>query len=199
MLFSFSLTQIISLLTAYRYIILFPFVVFEGPIITVIAALLASLGYLNIFLVYAVVVIGDVTGDCIYYAIGRWGGKQFIARWGKYIGINLEKINQLENCFKKNGKKILIIGKLTHAVGIIVLTTAGIAKMNIKDFILFNFIPTLPKSLFLIILGFYFGQTYTKINSYLSGFTFFTILILALIFIAYLMPKIFRKLIPEIQ
>lgn len=71
-----SFQQIISLLTAYKYFFLFPIVVVEGPIITVIAGFLSSLGYLNIIIAYLVVVAGDIVGDSAYYAIGFYGRKK---------------------------------------------------------------------------------------------------------------------------
>ena len=59
----FSLDQIIGWLLVYKYFILFPVMVIEGPIITIIAGFLSSLELLNPFLVYVVVVIADLTGS----------------------------------------------------------------------------------------------------------------------------------------
>lgn len=107
----FSLDQIIGWLVVYRYFILFPVMVLEGPIITIIAGFLSSLELLNPFLVYAVVVIADLFGDFVYYAIGRWGRKNFINKWGKYIGLSAAKIIRLESHFEKHTRKTLIFGK----------------------------------------------------------------------------------------
>lgn len=162
----FSLTQVVAWLTTYKYLILLPITIIEGPIITVIAGFLASLNILGLFTTYAVVVFGDVVGDLLYYGIGYWGRENFIARWGKYIGLSLERVKAMENQFKKRGKSILIWGKISHVFGAVILVSAGIVKVNLKDFILFNFFATLPKSVILLLVGYYFGQAYVRINKY---------------------------------
>lgn len=63
------LQQIILLLTAHKYLFLFPAAVVEGPIVTVIAGFLSSLGIFNIFIAYAVVVVSDIVGDIMHMGI----------------------------------------------------------------------------------------------------------------------------------
>jgi membrane protein DedA with SNARE-associated domain len=175
-----SLPQIMEWLLAYRYIVLFPIMVIEGPIITIIAGFLASLDLLNVYVVYVVIITADLTGDFIYYAIGRWGRESFIDKWGKYIGLNKEKIIKVEAHFKRHQKKTLILGKLSHAVGMPILVAAGIAKVPLWDFFWFNFLATLPKSFFFLFIGYHFGQAYVKFDKYLDYLTI-TVLILGLI------------------
>ncbi|MCL4354044.1 VTT domain-containing protein, partial [Patescibacteria group bacterium] len=135
----FSLDQIIGWLLVYKYVILFPVMVIEGPIITIIAGFLSSLDFLNIFIVFPVIVVADLTGDFIYYSIGRWGREGFLDKWGHYFGINAEKVVKLENHFEKHTRKTLIFGKLSHAFGAPILVAAGIVKIPIGRFMWFNF------------------------------------------------------------
>lgn len=192
MIFSFS--QIIQGLIYYKYWILFPIVIVEGPIITIISGFLSSLGYLNIFIVYGVVVFGDLAGDIIYYASGRWGRSWLLERWGRYIGITADRIRQMEKHFENHSGKTLIAGKLSHAVGGVILVTAGVAKVPFWKFVWFNFIATLPKTLVLLLIGFYFGRAYAEFSRYLS-YTSFAMVALALLFaIIYLiMRKVSKK------
>lgn len=162
----FDYTQIFDWLINYRYVILFPFTIVEGPIITVIAGFLSSLGALDLLIAFGVVVLGDLVGDTLYYSIGYWGRENFVAKWGKYIGLNIERVRKMERQFEKRGKTLLIWGKISHVFGAIILVSAGISKIKFKDFIIFNFIATLPKSAILLLIGFYFGQAYVRINKY---------------------------------
>ncbi|MBI2464250.1 DedA family protein [Candidatus Peregrinibacteria bacterium] len=163
----FSLEQIIDLLETYKYVLLFPLAVIEGPMVTVLAAFLASLGYFNTYYVYGLVVLGDIVGDALYYALGKWGGRKFINRWGKYIGIQTERMGRLEQHFAHHSRKTLIIGKLTQT-GAITLVLAGIVKMPFLEFLIFNLIPTVPKSLLLVYIGYYFGKIYATVNDYIA-------------------------------
>lgn len=189
-----SFQQIIFLLTAYKYIFLFPVAVFEGPIITVIAGFLSSLGHLNVFIVYAVVVVADVVGDIVYYVLGYYGRQRFIERWGRFLGITMERVERLEKHFAQHSGKTLIIGKLSHAIGTVVLVAAGIANVPFWKFVWYNFIATLPKSLVILLIGFYFGKTYIKINTYLDYTAIGTIAITVIfIMIYFVMKKVSKK------
>ncbi|MEK7195152.1 MAG: DedA family protein [Patescibacteria group bacterium] len=170
---------------------LFPIVVVEGPVVTVIAGFLSSLGHLSLFIAYWVIVAGDIAGDSIYYAVGRWGREGFIERWGHYVGITVERVRRLEKYFTQHSGKTLMIGKITHAIGAVILIAAGVARVPFRRFVLFNFIPTLPKSLVFILIGYYFGQVYVKFDRYLE---YATVAVIGLIILSAGIYFIIRKL-----
>lgn len=163
-----SIDNILGLLLHFEYLVLFPAVVVEGPIVTIISGFLSSLGYLNIFFVFPVVVLADLTGDILWYSMGRWGREVFIEKWGRYVGITLARVEKLEEHFNKHMGKALFLGKLSHGLGGIFLVAAGISKIPIGKFIWFNFLATLPKTLVLLIIGYYFGEAFIQLNRYIN-------------------------------
>ncbi len=185
------LDQTVIWLLHYKYLVLFPLAILEGPIVTVIAGFFSSLGYLNFWLAYLVIVAGDLTGDALHYLVGRFGGRHFIDRWGRYIGIGPDQLTLVEKQFIKRGDKLLFIGKMTHGIGGIFLIAAGVIKMPFDEFIFSNLLATLVKSLILLLIGFYFGYALTTINSYLEKIALISIgsaVLLTLIYFFY-----FRK------
>lgn len=162
------LEQLILWLSAYRYFALFPLAVAEGPIITVIAGFFVSTGHLNLWLAYIVIVAGDLAGDALHYAFGRFGGRKFIDKWGRYIGINRNELETVEEQFVKRGDKLLFTGKMMQGIGGIFLIAAGIIKMPFGKFIFSNMLATLVKSFLLLLLGYYFGHALSTINTYLE-------------------------------
>ncbi|MBU2036698.1 DedA family protein [Patescibacteria group bacterium] len=163
-----ALDQLILWLSDYKYLALFPLAVAEGPIITVIAGFFASLGYLNFWLAYIIIIIGDLVGDAVHYSFGRFGGRAFIDRWGKYLGVGPKQIGAIERQFDKRGDKLLFIGKMSQGIGGAFLVAAGLIKMPFSKFIFANLLATLIKSLLLLLLGFYFGHALSTINTYLE-------------------------------
>ncbi len=185
--------QIIALLLTYKYFIILPLAIIEGPIITIISGFLASQGHLNIFFVYWLLVFADLIGDSLYYCLGRFGRKGLIEKWGHYIGITHSKLNSLENHFKNHSGKTIIIGKISHAVVIPILIAAGTAKMPFLKFIWFNFISTVPKSLILIIIGFFFGHAYKILNQYIDSFAIIGPILIGVAFLIYLLFRKFKN------
>ena len=183
MIFSFS--QITAWLLHYKYFALFPLAVAEGPIITVITGFFSSLGYINFFLAYGVIVAGDLAGDVVHYWVGRFGGRKFIDKWGRYIGVGKNQVDSLERQFTRRGNKLLFIGKMSHGIGGAFLIAAGIIKMPLDKFLFSNLLATLVKSMILLVIGFYFGQAFELINSYLGKITIISFAIAALAAIIY--------------
>jgi len=142
------------------------------------------LGYFYFLMIYLIAIIADVFGDVLYYALGRWGGTSVIKRWGRYFKFTENRLNQLEQHFYQHAGKTLLLGKLAHGIGGAILVAAGTAKMPLGKFIWYNFLGTLPKSLILLLIGYYFGKTYAKFSTYLdytalgtAGLTIFLLLL----------------------
>jgi membrane protein DedA with SNARE-associated domain len=191
MIFTFS--KILELLAHYKYFILFPISIIEGPIVSVLAGLLASLGKLNFYLAWAILVMGDMAGDLIYYAIGHWGRKSFFDRYGHYIGVTTDRLVWAEGFFGRHSKKTLLFGKWTQTFGMPILIAAGVVGQNIWEFIWVNFLATIPKSLLFLSIGFYFGSFYARVNNYYNDFIFISVILALLALMVYFVRKTVQK------
>jgi membrane protein DedA with SNARE-associated domain len=178
-----NLNQIFDLLIEYRYFLLFPITIIEGPIITVMAGYLSHLGLFNIYAVYCIVVIGDLVGDIIYYLIGKNGRLQIIDKWGHYFGIHRKNVLEMEKIFENHSFKTLFFGKFTFGIGGIIIIAAGAAKVPITKFIFYSIIGTLPKSFLLILAGTFIGSAYLQISKYFD-YTAIVSILLAIIILA---------------
>jgi membrane protein DedA with SNARE-associated domain len=160
-------------LAVYGYAALLPLAVLEGPAVTVFAAFLAAEGVFSVVVVYAVVVVGDLVGDLLYYAAGRW----LIERWtqrcpgeggadrGRYWTARLRRrVGELAPRIRTRAGAMLLFGKLTHSAGFAVLLAAGAARVPMRRFLAFNLLGTLPKSLVLVLLGYWFGRLYASLQ-----------------------------------
>lgn len=185
----FSLDSINQLLIDYRYLIFFPLMVVEGPIVTVIAGYLAFLGYFNVYEIMILALLGDLVGDFICYFFGRFGRASIIKKWGYYIGISWDKVEDFEKLFHKHAIKTLLIGKALHGVGVVPLISAGVVKYDAFKFAFWNIVPTIPKSLILFYLGYHFGKNIEQTDSVLK----ITALVTILAFIGLVMIYVGKK------
>jgi len=174
-----SLDQILLLLQQYGYVILFPLAVIEGPIVGVVGGFLAALGSMNFITATIVLVIADLVGDAIYYAIGRWGQDYFSNFITRKFKIGEERFEKLKKSFHTHDAKIILITK-TQAIGSVVLLLAGVLRMPFFRFMWWNTIGTIPKVLLFMIIGYFFGHSLNQIETYIK-YTGIATLVLALI------------------
>ena len=109
-----------------------------GEAILIAAALFAGAGHMNIAVVVAVAVLGAIIGDNIGYAIGHFGGRPVVERFGRYVLLTPERLDRAERFFTRHGGKVVTIARfiegLRQANGLL----AGIAGMHWLKFLGFN-------------------------------------------------------------
>jgi len=183
------MTHILFLLIKFKYLILVPIAILEGPFAAIIVGFLASSGVFNLFAVYGILVLGDMIGDSFYYALGRLSGSS-VVKHGRHFGITPKKLENAKQYFTVYHHRALIISKLAYGVGLSGLVAAGVLKISYKKFIKTCALIALIQSAFLLLIGFIFGHAYLQIGKYLNIYAKI-ISITALILIGYF---IFSKL-----
>ncbi len=109
-----------------------------GETVLILAAVYAGTGRLNIVLVALLGFCGAVIGDNIGFAIGHFGGRPLVRRFGKYIFLTDARLDKATGFFERHGGWIIIVARfiegLRQANGII----AGISGIHWAKFLLFN-------------------------------------------------------------
>lgn len=183
----------IELLVAYKYLIVVPLAIIEGPIISVICGFLTTLGVFNPLLIFIVMVAGDIIGDGIYYYIGYSGKKLF-----RFIKINEEKIVKAKLYFENNHKKAIAGSKIMWGIGTAGLITAGALHVPYKRYFKTCALYSMAQSLIMILLGVFFGQSYVLIgkyfNYYAAASSIIVLFVLLFVFFQYYRKKKNKKI-----
>ncbi|MEQ1499947.1 MAG: VTT domain-containing protein [Parcubacteria group bacterium] len=186
--------EILSALSYYKYWIIFPIAIFEGPIICVISGFLVSMGSLNGFVVYMMLVLADTLGDLMYYSIGRfWRHSDWLKKHANFFGYSEKSEEYLQNHFSKHKAKTFLLAKISHGLGSSVQIASGIAKVNYKEFLLWSVVGTVPKVLVLLILGYYVGSSYENIDNYLQFMALLAVGTVCLLVMYFVLSKHLKK------
>jgi membrane protein DedA with SNARE-associated domain len=116
--------------------------------------------------VIAVAVIGSLgtgLGSAIGYFVGAWGGKPFVDKYGKYLGVNSHKMIWAERWFCKYGESACIYTRLLPVVRTAVNVPAGLLNMDFKKFMVYSMAGAFPWCLFLAFIGFVLGENWESI------------------------------------
>src|SRR3954464_8070499 len=106
-----------ELILAYKYFLLLPIAVVEGPLVMMISGFFLKLGFLSFLPAYLLLVAGDFIGDILWYGVGYHFGHGFIKRFGKFFSINEKEVATIERLFHKHHNYILFISKITMGFG----------------------------------------------------------------------------------
>ena len=109
-----------------------------GETVLILGAVYAGTGRLSILLVVSLGFLAAVLGDNIGFAIGHFGGRRLVERYGRYIFLTPERLDKATGFFERHGGKVVVIARfvegLRQANGII----AGISGMHWAKFLAFN-------------------------------------------------------------
>ena len=120
----------------------------------------------------SVQLVHGVFGALVGYAIGAWGGRPLLDRYGTYVGIGAEDLDRADRWFERWGAWAVFLGRMVPLVRTFVSYPAGIARMPLGRFILFSTLGSLPWNAALIGAGFVVGENYTQIEAALKPFEY---------------------------
>ena len=178
--------EVLHSIQLWGYPLMFLLMIIEGPIATVTAAFLASLGIFNWFVVFILSISGDVLGDIVLYGIGHFGGQTIVQKTVKLLKIRKSIIRNIEKKFLDNGAKIIFYVKTTTGLSWITFIIAGTLNMSFKKFLLYSFLGGIIWSGLLVGLGYFFGYAAGTIEQYIKfagwGIFLFAVLLITYIF-----------------
>jgi membrane protein DedA with SNARE-associated domain len=122
---------------------------------------------------WAVVVaatIGNTIGSLIAYAIGAWGGRPFLQRYGKYLLIRPHEIDTAERFFARYGSATAFFSRLLPVVRTFISFPAGVARMPLGRFIAYSTAGAFVWSAILVYAGTLLGASYADIRHALQPF-----------------------------
>ncbi|MFD1197764.1 DedA family protein [Brucella gallinifaecis] len=111
-----------------------------GESALIACSLLALNGTLHIEHVLLAVFIGAVLGDCTGYAIGRYGGRALILRYGSRIKLTPERLEHFEKIFETKGIYVVATARFVVLLRQLNGVIAGSMKMPFGHFIFANIV-----------------------------------------------------------
>jgi len=110
--------------------------------------------------------LGNLLGSLIAYFVGLKGGRPFLEKYGRYVLITHSKLQLAERWFVRYGSEAVLISRLLPVIRTFISLPAGIANMDLKKFVLYTFIGSLPWSFVLGYIGVQLGPNWGIIQSY---------------------------------
>jgi membrane protein DedA with SNARE-associated domain len=176
--------MIIQYILAYKYLIILPFSIIEGPFLAIICGFLVTTKVLNPWIVFPILIVGDVLGDTIFYIMGRTGRGVL-----RFFRVKEATLEEAKKYFENNHRKALIMSKLIHGLGTAGLIAAGAVRVPYKKYFTICAIVSLVQSVTLFVIGILFASAYIKIAKYLDYYAATVSAIFVIILICFLIKR----------
>ena len=124
----------------------------------------------SFWIVAIVATIGNTLGSLIAYAIGAYGGRPFLERYGRYLLIRPHEIELADRFFEKYGNATVFIGRLLPIVRTFISFPAGVARMPLGRFIAYSTAGAFLWSMLLVYAGTLLGANWVQIREALQPF-----------------------------
>lgn len=137
--------------------------------------------------------VGNVIGSVAAYAVGRWGGRSAIEKYGKYVLISSHDLAAADRWFSRYGNWAILLSRVLPVVRTFISFPAGVARANFVVFVLLTFLGSLPWSWGLAYAGYLAGEHWEKIRSVMRPFDIPVILVIVALLGVYIYRHVKRS------
>jgi membrane protein DedA with SNARE-associated domain len=138
----------------YGYIGIFIGTFLEGETTVLLGGIFSKLGYMSVWVVMLYAFAGTFAGDCTFFAIGRFFGKNIVERFA-FIR---SKVPLANNVIRKNGNFIIFSIRFLVGIRAVILILLGCTNLKMGKFLTFSVLNSIAWSILISIIGFAFGE-----------------------------------------
>jgi len=162
-------------------------------IVVPVAGALAATGHLSSWpLAAAVATSGEVVGGLLFYYVGYYGGRPFVARWGKYLKLSEAKLDAFHGFYERHGNVVVFVCRFLPFVRGVSALPAGVSRMQKRYFLLYTALGSAIFCFGLTWLGNAFGNHIDTIKALMHRFSTTFIVLVVLAVVAFVAIRIVR-------
>jgi membrane protein DedA with SNARE-associated domain len=167
--------------------------VIPNELLLAYAGYLVSKGESNYIGAMTCAVIGGTLAQIFLYWIGRYGGRLFIEKYGKYLLIHKKHIDVAEAWFNRYGTGMIFTARFIPVVRHAISIPGGMARMPLTRFTLYTALALIPYSVLYITLGMTLKDNWQKIDQVAGPYIKPIILAAVALTAIYVIYKLVRK------
>jgi membrane protein DedA with SNARE-associated domain len=192
-----NLGDLLHLIGQYGYLVVFFGVMLEGagvPLpgetVLIAAGVLIHRGVLDFEDTLFFGILGAVVGNQIGYWAGRFGGRAFVLRWGRYAFITPERLGHAEAFFARHGGSAVFLSRFVVGLRVFGALVAGTSRMPWVRFALYNVFGGVVWATAAVSLGYFLWASISLVEHWVGRASLFLVAALAL---ALLLRWVYRR------
>jgi len=141
---------------------------------------LAQARSLELWAVIAAGTLGDVAGALVAYAIGYYGGRPLLERFGKLVFVRPADLERVERWSNKFGSRAVLICRLLPGIRAFASLPAGVTRMHVAVFAGFTAAGSLIWCTAFASLGFVLGKNWAELDPFIRRFAVLLIILVVI-------------------
>ena len=122
---------------------------------------------------------GSLSGALILYALGRWGGRSLILRYGRFLRVKEADLDRAEGWFDKYDQWVVLFGRMVPGVRSVVSIPAGMLRTPFLQFMLLTTAGSAAWNTLLLGAGWYLGENWQQIQGIVGSVSNFVLILVA--------------------
>ena len=153
---------------------------------------------LNFYILVFSGLFGTIIGSLPWYYLGKLVNEKrlsdFLDKKGKYLGISSNDLTKSKKWFERYGVSLVFWGRLVPGIRTLISVPAGVELMPLRKFLIWTTLGSLIWVALLSYAGYFFGENYPIIETYLDQIKYFVKPVLVLVFLYFIVKLIIRSI-----
>jgi membrane protein DedA with SNARE-associated domain len=137
--------------------------------------------------------LGSIVGSFIGYAIGRFGGRPFVLRFGKYLLLDRRDLELTDRFFTRRGSVTIFVARFIPIVRHLISIPAGMGEMKLLPFAGFTILGAGLWNSFLTWCGFLLQKNWTRVMRYSHVIDYAVVALLVILVALYVARHLRRR------
>ena len=194
---------VINLIDNLGYLGMFLGMILEAVIIIIPSELILATGGIlagqkifNFWFTFFIGLFGSVFCAVIIYAMGYYGGKGFVKKYGKYFFMKEEDLDKTDTWFEKYGLIAACIGRNVPIIRTLISLPIGITRLSFKKFLIYTLLGSIPWTFVFVYFGYSLGNNWTVLTDITSKFKMPIRILIIVLIISWFFSKL-KKIIKK--
>lgn len=140
-----------------------------SELVMIPAGYLIAQQQLDPLLALAAGAFGSLTGASANYLLGRYAGRAFLLRYGRYLLIDEAKYHEAERLFLRNANWATFVGRQIPVIRHLISLPAGVFGMPLPPFALLTTVGAGLWCAVLLVVGYHFGESAASVMRHYSN------------------------------
>ena len=150
-----------------------------SEVVLPLAGFLVGRGDLMFWAALLASTFGSVAGALILYALGRYGGRKLVLRYGRFLRVDEEGLDRADAWFRRYGDWVVLFARVVPLARSVVSIPAGTMEMPVFRFVALTAIGSLAWNTLLIGAGVILGANWQRVEAWVGSYSNTVLIVVA--------------------